>query len=186
MGITKKTGLKKGNILISKPLLNDDYFGKSVVLLTDYHKEVVGFIINKPSNLQLNDVIEDFPEFDAQIYYGGPVAPDNLYFIHRVPEKIEGSIPIVNDLFWGGDFEQVKELINKGEINAAEIRFFLGYSGWDSDQLNQEIDSNSWIIDELDGSLFQWDINKLWKQCVSNNEKDYKIWIDAPKDIRLN
>ena len=186
MGVTKKTDLKKGNILISKPLLNDDYFGESVVLLTDYHKEVVGFIINKPSDLHLNDVIEDFPEFDAHIYYGGPVAPDNLYFIHRAPEKITGSIPIVNDLFWGGDFEQVKELINKGEINATEIRFFLGYSGWDSHQLDEEIDSNSWIIDELDGSLFQWDINKLWKQCVSNNEKDYQIWIGAPKDIRLN
>jgi len=186
MGVTKKTDLKKGNILISKPLLNDDYFGESVVLLTDYHKEVVGFIINKPSDLHLNDVIEDFPEFDAHIYYGGPVAPDNLYFIHRAPEKITGSIPIVNDLFWGGDFEQVRELINNSEINASEIRFFLGYSGWDSHQLDEEIDSNSWIIDELDGSLFQWDINKLWKQCVSNNEKDYKIWIDAPKDIRLN
>ena len=107
--VSLKNGLKKGNILISKPMLNDDYFGKSVVLLTDYHKEVVGPIINKPQTC-ISMIIEDFPEFDAQIYYGGPVAPDNLYFIHRVPEKIKGSIPIVNDLFWGGDFKQVQEL----------------------------------------------------------------------------
>jgi putative transcriptional regulator len=186
MGISSKLSLKKGNVLISRPLLNDDYFHKSVVLLTDYHEEVVGFIINKPSNLKLSDVISDFPEFDSEIHYGGPVAPDNLYFIHRVPEKIEGSIPIVDDLYWGGDFNQVRKLITEDNLNTDDIRFFLGYSGWGSEQLDEEIQSKAWIIDELEGSLFNWETYELWKKCMSEKEKDFEIWMDAPQDVRLN
>lgn len=186
MGISNKSSLKKGNVLISRPLLNDDYFHKSVVLLTDYHEEVVGFIINKPSKLNLCDLITDFPEFDSIVYYGGPVAPDNLYFIHRVPDKVEGSIPIVNDLYWGGDFDQVKALILNGDLKSDDIRFFLGYSGWGLNQLDKEISSNAWIIDELEGSLFHWETFGLWKKCMSEKESDYEIWMDAPKDVRLN
>lgn len=186
MGTSSKSSLKKGNVLISRPLLNDEYFHKSVVLLTDYHDEVVGFIVNKPSNLYLSDVINDFPEFDSKIYYGGPVDPDNLYFIHRVPDKIEGSIPIVNDLYWGGDFNQVKKLIVENNLKSEDIRFFLGYSGWGTDQLDEEINSKAWIIDELEGSLFNWETYELWKKCMAEKEKDYEIWMGAPKDIRLN
>ena len=187
MNITHKSDIKKGKVLISPPLINDDFFHNSVVFLTNYSEDgVVGFIINKPVELNINDLIVDFPEFEAKVYYGGPVAPENLYFIHRAPDKIEGSIHIINDLYWGGDFNQVTKLITEGELRSEEIRFFLGYSGWDVDQLDNEIDSDSWIIDELDNSLFDWDVVKLWKKCLYEKGQKYKLWLNAPEDILLN
>ncbi len=182
-----KSELSKGKLLISKPLINDDFFHNSVVFLTEYTDTgVVGFIVNKPVSLDLHDLINGFPEFNAQVYYGGPVASDNLYFIHRVPEKIEGSIHITDDLYWGGNFTQVIELIENNDLDNTDIRFFLGYSGWDVDQLDEEIDSNSWIVDEMDDSLFNWDILKLWKNRLNTKGDQFQIWSNAPKDIRLN
>lgn len=187
MKVLNGSNIEKGKILISPPLISDDFFHNSVVFLTEYTPDgVVGFIVNKPVELSINDLIEGFPEFEAQLYYGGPVASDNLYFIHRVPDKIDGSIHIVDDLYWGGDFDQVTNLISNGELKSEEIRFFLGYSGWDVNQLDSEIDSKSWIVDKLENSLFEWDIVKLWKHCLSQKDQKYKIWANAPKDIRLN
>ena len=78
------------------------------------------------------------------------------------------------------------KLLIEGELRSEEIRFFLGYSGWDVDQLDNEIDSDSWIIDELDNSLFDWDVVKLWKKCLYEKGQKYKLWLNAPEDILLN
>lgn len=183
----KKSDLSKGKLLISKPLINDDCFHNSVVLLTEYNTNgVVGFIVNKPVDLNLQDLIEGFPEFNTQIYYGGPVASDNLYFIHRVPKKIEGSIHITDDLYWGGNFNQVVSLIKNEKLDVEDIRFFLGYSGWNLNQLDEEVDSNSWIVDQLKESLFDWDVIKLWENLLNEKGDEYKIWANAPQEIRLN
>jgi len=177
----------KGKLLLSKPLMKDDFFHNAVILLTEYDESgVVGFIINKPVNLSLIDLLDDFPEFDAPVYYGGPVSSDNLYFIHRVPEMIEDSIHIINDLYWGGNFDQVVELIEQKELNENDIRFFLGYSGWDSEQLELELVDDSWIIDEMDNSLFDWDVVSLWKKRLKEQGDKYQLWANAPEDIRLN
>jgi putative transcriptional regulator len=63
----------------------------------------------------INDLL---PEINAsfKIYNGGPVEQDNLYFIHNIPELIP-SIEISNGIYWGGDFESTKALINNGKIN---------------------------------------------------------------------
>jgi putative transcriptional regulator len=187
VNVLSKLNIKKGKVLISPPLAGDDFFHNSVVLLTEYAKEgVVGFIVNKPVELGICDLIAGFPKFEAQVYCGGPVASDNLYFIHRAPDKIEDSVHIIDDLYWGGNFDQVTKLIRDGKLKSEEIRFFLGYSGWEIDQLGNEIDSNSWIVDELDNSLFDWDVVELWKNCLYQKGQKYKIWADAPVDIRLN
>lgn len=53
-----------------------------------------------------------------------------------------------------GDFEAVKEYINREQSIEGKIRFFMGYSGWDSGQLLQEIEENTWIVSQADtGSL---------------------------------
>lgn len=177
----------EGSLLISPPLTEDDFFHNSVIFLAQNSNDsVVGFIINKPIDIKINELIEDFPNIEVKIYYGGPVATDNLYFIHRAPHKIDGSKHIVSDMYWGGDFGQVRELINDGILSIDDIRFFLGYSGWDADQLRDELKNKSWIIDELEESLFDWDIVKLWEDRLCVKENKYKLWVNAPKDISLN
>ena len=139
--------LEKGHLLIAEPsIIGDLSFNRSVILLADHTSEgSVGFILNKPLKYTIKDLLPEI-DSDFKIYNGGPVEQDNLYFIHNIPDLIPNSIEISNGIFWGGDFEFTKELINTGVIKKKNIRFFLGYTGWDSKQLENEMQANSWIL----------------------------------------
>src|SRR5690554_7572137 len=140
---------KKGDLLIAEPsIIGDSSFNRSIILLADHTEEgSIGFILNKPLDYTIQDLI---PEIKARfkIYNGGPVEQDNLYFIHKVPELIPNSIEISLGIYWGGDFDKVAELIAKNELSEKHIRFFLGYSGWETDQLEDELKINSWVVTE--------------------------------------
>ncbi|MEP5601279.1 MAG: YqgE/AlgH family protein, partial [Algibacter sp.] len=83
---------KKGNLLIAEPaIIGDISFNRSIVLLADHTQEgSIGFILNKPLEYNINDLV---PEVEAtfKVYNGGPVEQDNLYFIHKVPQLIPNS-----------------------------------------------------------------------------------------------
>tara|TARA_B110000858_G_C17597360_1_gene378443 strand:- start:54 stop:617 length:564 start_codon:yes stop_codon:yes gene_type:complete len=187
MKVVNKFGIAKGKILVSEPCLGDDLFHNSVILITKYdNNDTVGFILNKPLNLNFNDIIEDCPLFKAKIHNGGPVSSNNLYFIHRVPKMIPNSIHIVNDLYWGGDFDSLIKLIKNNELSKEDVLFFLGYSGWGPKQLQNEIIHNSWKVHEIKKSLFDWDVNTIWESYISDSGQEHKIWGNAPKIIRDN
>lgn len=187
MNLINNLGIEKGKILVSKPNICQDLFHNSVILITESNEDdTVGFILNKPLNINFNDIFDSCPLFESPIFNGGPVSSNNLYFIHRVPTKIPKSIHIDNGLFWGGDFDTVIELIKNKEIDKEDILFFLGYSGWGKQQLKDELNSNIWEIHEMNKSLFDWDFNSIWQSYISDYGKEYKIWGNAPKMIRDN
>jgi len=137
----------KGKILISEPFLNDPNFKRTIILLTEHSDEgSVGFVLNKPTGVKISQIIHDFPEFDSLVYYGGPVQTNTLQFIYRGENIIEGSIEIMPGLFWGGSFEILKTLIESNYVSPSDFRFFLGYSGWDEGQIDDEMELNSWIV----------------------------------------
>ena len=180
---------KKGHLLIAEPsTLGDVSFNRSVVLLAEHNSEgSIGFILNKPLNYTINDLL---PEIEAsfKIYNGGPVEQDNLYFIHNIPEIIPNSIEISNGIYWGGDFETTKHLINTGEINKNNIRFFLGYSGWSVNQLEMEMQENSWIVSEnsLKKKLLSKSSNQFWKEKIIEQGGEYVLFSNAPENPMLN
>lgn len=181
--------LKKGNLLIAEPtIIGDLSFSRSVILLADYNTEgSVGFIINKPLKYTIHDLIPDIAA-RFKIYNGGPVEQDNLYFIHNIPELIPNSIEISNGIYWGGDFESTKELINKGAISNDNIRFFLGYTGWDENQLENEMESNSWIItsNSYENKIIGKSATHFWKEQILELGGEYLIWSNAPENPYLN
>lgn len=179
---------KKGRLLIAEPaILTDDSFNRSIILLTEHTAiNSIGFILNKPLAYTLSDLL---PEIDSNftIYQGGPVEQDNLYFVHRVPHMIPDSIEVGNGIFWGGNFDSLKELLNKNELQHDEIRFFLGYSGWDKGQLEAETKTDSWFITDNDfPNIFSVDTNSIWKNKLLQRGGKYTIWANAPENIQLN
>lgn len=178
----------KGRLLIAEPsILNDSSFNRAIILITE-HTEInsVGFILNRPLDYTLSDLLPDISS-DFTIYQGGPVEQENLYFVHRVPELIPDSIEVDNGIFWGGNFETLKQLLNDGSLKKSDIRFFLGYSGWGENQLTDELSINSWFISENDlQNIFSEDETSLWKEKILQKGGDYKLWANAPSDINLN
>ncbi len=178
----------RGKILISEPLLMDYYFKRSVVLLAEHNDEgSFGVIMNKPLSVKLNEVVKDFPDFDSEIYLGGPVQSDSLFFIHTLGDKIEGSQEIIDGIYWGGRMESIKEMIALNLIKPDEIRFYIGYSGWSPQQLDEELVRNSWVVSLVGASyLLSTNPNKLWKQSLEKLGSDYTQWTKFPDDPMLN
>lgn len=181
--------LKKGNLLIAEPsLIGDLSFNRSVILLADHDDSgSVGFIINKPLKYTIHDLI---PEINARfkIYNGGPVEQDNLYFIHNIPDLIPNSIEISNGIYWGGEYESTKELINNGKVNKDNIRFFLGYTGWGENQLENETRESSWIItkNNYENKIIGKSPFHFWKKQIMELGGDYPIWSNTPENPTLN
>lgn len=180
--------LSKGKLLIAEPsILGDQDFNRSVVYLTEYSKEgSIGFILNKPSEFTLQDLI---PEINStfKIYNGGPVEQENLYFIHRIPHLIPDSIKIDKNIYWGGNFNTLTTLLNTDQIKETDIRFFLGYSGWSVDQLESEIDEAAWLIlSNKYPNIFSVDSASFWKNQLMAIGGEYQIWANAPMDPELN
>jgi putative transcriptional regulator len=157
------------------------------LLVAFSEKGAVGFILNKKVELAIHDVIQDFPEFNAQVYLGGPVATDSIYFIHKLGDRLPGSIHVLDDLYWGGDFEELKRQITSGLINTADIRFFLGYSGWDAGQLERELKEDSWLVNNVDQQTIMRELDHAsWVDFVKKVGRRYTIWENFPENPSLN
>lgn len=159
-----------------------------MVLLADHTiGGSIGFILNKILDFNLNDLVPDMPG-KFHVYNGGPVEQDNLYFIHKLPDLIPGSMEIGNGIFWGGSFEVVKILIQQQKITEKEIKFFLGYSGWDGEQLNEELEANAWIIMNNDDEkkLIERSYFHFWKDKIKQLGGNYLLWANAPEHPSYN
>ena len=179
---------KKGRILISEPSFNDSIFFKSVVLLTHHNDdESIGLILNQPTKINLNEILNNIPLSDFPIYIGGPVAKQSLQFIHTLGSLIPESKQITENIYFGGNFNTILKLMQDKKITKNEIRFFVGYSGWGEDQLNTEIREDSWLVDRSkDDFCMQYSTPQLWNKIIKNQKSDYAIWVNMPKDPNLN
>jgi putative transcriptional regulator len=180
---------EKGNLLIAEPsIIGDMSFNRAVILLADHNAlGSVGFILNKPLDYNLKDLI-DGTDSDFTVYNGGPVEQDNLYFIHKSPDLIPNSIEISNGIFWGGDFDVVLDLINTDQISEDDIRFFLGYSGWAEQQLDDELESKAWVVTEniYDKDIIAKSCQSFWRDKMLELGGNYSIWSNAPENPSYN
>jgi putative transcriptional regulator len=177
----------KGLLLLAEPFMADPNFKRSVVFLCENQKSgSVGFILNRPMPLKLSEAVEDIYNFDATLYFGGPVQTDTLHFIHNVPQ-LDGCIRIIDGLYWGGNFDVLKEMINSGKVKPENFRFFLGYSGWDMSQLDTELAERSWIIHPATANhIFKTKPDKLWKEVLKEMGGEYAMMVNFPEDPSLN
>jgi putative transcriptional regulator len=188
--MTKVKSIKKGDILIAEPFMLDSNFRRAVICLCDHSHEEgsVGFILNRRLNVKLAELIEEIKTEEVfNVYYGGPVATDTLHYIHNVGELLEGSIKVSRGVYWGGDYEKLKFLINSGLIKPNNIRFYLGYSGWSAGQLDEELETGSWVISRVDPNYIFKSISALlWKQTMANKGDRYSVIAQMPTTISLN
>ena len=185
--IHSKLAPQKGRIIISEPFLPGNFFSRSAVLLVDYSATgAVGFILNKPFETKIMELMAITPDYHPEIFAGGPVSNDSLFYIHTLGNMIEGSIHVKDDLFWGGDFNQLKLLIAEGVAKSDQVKFFVGYSGWSPGQLEDEIVENSWLVSEADIHQVMKSNQNFWLESVKNAGGHYEAWLNFPEDPNSN
>lgn len=178
-----------GKILLAEPFMLDPNFKRSAVLLCDHSKEEgsVGFILNKPLQTKIDELIEEFPEFDAEVFFGGPVQMDTVHYLHNVGNLLEESIEVSQGVYWGGDFEKLKFLVAQGLIKPHQIRFFVGYAGWSEGQLDDELNYGSWLVANMDANyVFKAEPQTLWQSIMENKGNTFSVIAQMPEDISWN
>jgi putative transcriptional regulator len=177
-----------GILLIADPFLKDPNFMRTVVFLCEHQEEgTFGFVLNRPYNHTLDELVNSADNLKLPVFYGGPVQMDTIHFLHQYPTEIPGGTEVMKGVYWGGDFETAVNLIKDGKLDATRIRFYIGYSGWGTGQLDDELKEKSWLTAEANRKLvFHKEIDNVWKDAIRLLGGDYEIMINFPIDPQLN
>lgn len=180
---------KKGALLLSDPFEVDIHFTRSVVLICNHDENgTFGFVLNNYVDLSAKELHEELQAFNGRISIGGPVDKTNLYYIHRFGDAVQGSEHILDDLYFGGSFDEILEQIRLHPENENKVRFFIGYSGWSGGQLEEELQLNTWIVAEnhnLEQLMDTFNSN-LWKELMTLQGSKFKLLSDFPLNPENN
>ena len=178
-----------GVLLIAEPFLRDPSFARSVVLICRHNEEegTFGFSLSKKLAATLDEIVSGMDGWELPVFRGGPVQTDTLHYLHRYPEYFDDAVKVTGNVFWGGDFEKMKELIKNGTLDPKNIKFFLGYSGWSEGQLQNEMKENTWIsFPASDDLVFDTGAEEIWNASLLKLGGKYKMMIHFPTDPQLN
>ena len=176
---------EKGKILIAEPFLQGIYFQRAVILLVEHNlKGSMGFVLNKRTNMTVNGVFPELKDLpDIPIYLGGPVHFDHLFFIHSLSDNIvSDGVKVIDNLYFDGDFWALMRYIANGGPVEGKVKFFIGYSGWTENQLNEEIVRDSWLVGKASNKSMMLAKNEsFWHYSLDLLGSPYTIWKNYPK-----
>lgn len=177
----------KGKILISTPDISGDIFSRSVVLVIDHNENgAFGLILNR-KNTEVSDNIAKIFGFPVDVYEGGPVENDKIFFIVKGSPQNEFHLPINDEFYLTEDTQTVvSEIFNKN-LNVGDVKVFSGYSGWAAQQLEGEVQKKFWtLVDIYNLDYTIPNDHTLWKNIMQNLGGEFLIWANAPADITMN
>jgi putative transcriptional regulator len=144
--------------LIAMPNMGDTRFEKSVILICAHSDDgAMGFVINRTLETptmqdffyQLNILEKSEAErlpadlHDAPLYAGGPVEPGRGFVLHSPDFSSSTTLKVSDDIYLTATLEILRAIsIGQGP---GKVMLALGYSGWASGQLEEEIAANGWL-----------------------------------------
>jgi putative transcriptional regulator len=178
--------IQKGDFLLAEPFMQDPNFKRAVIYLTEHDSDgSFGLVLNRPSVFTVNEVLPDFPKIRSHMYLGGPVGLDRLNFLHAYGDIIPKSHHIKDNIWWNGDYDVLKSAVAEKIIMPHNIKFFIGYSGWGPEQIDDEMDDKSWIISKGNTKIFS-NAESMWKDILFKMGGAYRIMANYPEDPSLN
>ena len=177
-----------GVLLIAPPMMQDPNFRRTVILLCEHGVDgSFGLILNRSISMHLADVVEDMHDYAGPLSVGGPVQPNTLHVLHQYGNRVGEAIEVQQNLFWGGDFDEIQKIVQSEETSFQDIRFFLGYAGWSPGQLDAEIEQDGWIVTPAENSfVFNVEPEALWKKILRTMGGEYALLSNFPDDPRMN
>ncbi|ANF51472.1 transcriptional regulator [Chryseobacterium glaciei] len=177
----------KGKILISTPDISGDIFSRSVVLVIEHNESsAFGLILNK-KNGQMSSKFKNFFDFKIEVYDGGPVENEKVFFIVKGKKVTEMYSDISDDFYLTEDIENIISSVLSGELNIDDVKIFSGYSGWSAGQLDSEVLKKMWtVVDVYNLDYTLPNDQTLWKSIMQNLGGEYLLWANSPEDISLN
>lgn len=167
--------LKSGCVLLAREALKDPNFDATVVLIC-FHGEdgAYGMVMNRPSHMPLSEVFDGLGKDGKvrKVYIGGPVRQDELQVIQVTDTPAENAFPIAPRVYLGGQWEDLERLLESDE---ASSYLFLGYSGWDSGQLEDEIVAGAWDVFTVDVARFLAQAQEHWSGDIEQIRRTLEL-----------
>lgn len=166
------TALETPILLLAMPQVDDVFFRKTVVLLVRHDEDEgsLGFIVNKPTELRVAEILEDneIPWSSEDVgpfaFFGGPVNPEIGTLLYQAAEDSDEHLaPGI------AASQSLTDLESLAHAPSSDFRLYLGYAGWGTGQLEQEILRNDWLIAPVRPELiFADDTDEVWHRAVES------------------
>ncbi|KAL5704066.1 hypothetical protein ACHQM5_022568 [Ranunculus cassubicifolius] len=169
-------------------------FEKTVILLLRSgskhpHEGPFGVIINRPLHKKIKhmkptnvDLATTFA--DCSLYSGGPLEASMFLLNARETPKLPGFEQVIPGLCFGArnNLDEAADMVKKGILRARDFRFFVGYAGWQADQLREEIESDFWYVAACSGNVISGSATTgLWEEILQLMGGRYSEIIKKPK-----
>lgn len=184
--------IPSGALLLSVPQMLDPNFMHTVVVMVEHNDQgALGLVINHRLDLRLEQLVEGHPVLhgrDFPVHSGGPVGDDNLQFLHRLPELVDGGLELEDGLFLGGRLEALAQTLDDGTATPDRLRFLMGYSGWGAGQLEAELQTGSWVLAPPDPALCFTPLGReaVWRRALESLGDAGRRLAQLPPDVTWN
>ncbi|XP_031500339.1 uncharacterized protein LOC116264330 [Nymphaea colorata] len=162
-----------GCVLVATEKLDDTRsFERTVVLLLrvgtrDPKEGPFGVVINRPLRKTIRDMKPSNPKLattfaNCSLHFGGPLHT-SMFLVTSGSKSLPGFEPVIPGLCFGArnNLDEAAELVKKGLLKPEDFRFFIGYSGWQLDQLMEEIELNYWYVAACSANLLTGPVDSL-------------------------
>jgi putative transcriptional regulator len=189
-----------GYLLVATPRLTDPNFFRRVVLVLDHGDHgALGVVLDRPGGVPVAELLpqwETWATAPSELFTGGPVARNALIGLVRLTSGaasadssalrpigwrllVEGERP-VGTVDLGSDPTDMAEAI-------VGVRLFSGYAGWDSNQLEAEIEDGSWYVVRAEApDPLSADPEGLWRRVLRRQGGALAVVSGFPEDPALN
>lgn len=171
-----------GLLLLAHPRLRDPNFRRTVVLMSAHDANgAMGVVLNRPLGKRLGELNGEFALgalASVPLFTGGPVQTEQLLLVGWQPQA-DGF-----RLHFGLEPERAHQLVGE---EGAQIRAFLGYSGWGGGQLEGELEQNTWVIADVPPDILTCAPGgEMWRAVLGGLGQEWRLFADEPEDTSQN
>jgi len=142
------------HFLIAMPNMVDPYFARTLTFICEHSEQgALGVVVNRPIDMtlgalfdRLNLPLASQSRGGEPVYFGGPVQTDRGFVLHQPVGQWQSTLS-VHDTLGLTTSKDILEAVGQGN-GPRRMLITLGYSGWASGQLENEIKQNAWLTVE--------------------------------------
>ena len=159
-------------LLLAMPQMQDPNFARSVVLLWRHEGEgAIGLVLNRRTDTRVASVVEMDPpplgDSGLEVWVGGPVEPQRGWVLLGYDPSSPDAISVADGMYLSASVDVLRSIIETDPTPARPCRFFLGYAGWGSGQLESELAASAWItVDASRQLVFDTDPELMWEAAI--------------------
>jgi putative transcriptional regulator len=178
---TRPEDLAQGKIIITPRGSPDPHFSNSVIVLAHYDQTgALGLMLHYKSDLTIQKALKGMAGAEKRtdpVFVGGPVELPYVFALLRTKSAPTGVSRVTDDLYLMTSKQSIAAALAEGRP-AADMRVFIGYSGWGPGQLEREVRRSGWYIFNYDESIvFDEHPDTLWNRLIGKTERRLAIFL---------